>query len=133
VEVRLLLDTNRYTDIAQGVAEVVARVAAASEAWLPLFAIGELRAGFLGGTRQIQNETALRNFLSWPNIGVLLPNDMTTNFYAQVYVDLRRRGTPLPTNDIWIAALAIQHDLVLDSRDQHFQHVPGLKLVSTAP
>jgi predicted nucleic acid-binding protein len=131
VEVKLLLDTNRYTDLAQGVAEVVARVVAASEAWLPLFALGELRAGFVGGARRSQNEAALAKFLSWPHVGVLLPDEMTTSFYAQIYVDLRQQGTPIPANDIWIAALASQHDLVLDSRDQHFHYVPGLKLVTT--
>jgi predicted nucleic acid-binding protein len=131
VEVRILLDTNRYTDLARGVADVVARVVSASEAWLPLFALGELRAGFLGGAQRARNEAALEKFLRWPNTGVLLPDEITTRFYAQVYNDLRRQGTPISANDVWIAALAIQHNLMLDSRDQHFQRVPGLQLVDT--
>jgi len=130
VEVRILLDTNRYTDLARGVADVVSRVSSATEAWLPLFALGELRAGFVGGTRRKQNEAVLEKFLSRPNVGVLLPDEATANYYAKVYNDLRRQGTPIPANDIWIASLAIQHNLTLDARDRHFQNVPGLKLVN---
>ena len=133
MEVRLLLDTNRYTDLARGVPEVVTRIRAASEVWLPLFALGELRAGFVGGTRKKRNEAALARFLTRPNIGLLLPDEATASFYANVYNELRRQGTPIPTNDIWIAALAIQHGLTLDARDKHFHHVPGLKLVPAQP
>jgi tRNA(fMet)-specific endonuclease VapC len=133
VEVRILLDTNRYTDLARGVADIVARVSGAEEAWLPLFALGELRAGFVGGARRKGNEAALEKFLERPNAGVLLPDEDTAAFYSNVYNDLRRQGTPIPTNDIWIAALAIQHDLTLDARDQHFHHVPRLKLVAAQP
>jgi len=60
---------------------------------------------------------------------MLLPDLETARHYAEVNQNLRRRGTPIPTNDIWIAALALQHDLTLDTRDKHFQHVPGLKLI----
>jgi tRNA(fMet)-specific endonuclease VapC len=129
VEVRILLDTNAYTDLARGVADVVARVSGATEVWLPLFVLGELRAGFVGGTRRKRNEAALERFLNRPNVGLLLPDEATTDFYAKLYNDLRRQGTLISANDIWIAALALQHDLILDTRDQHFLHVPGLKLV----
>lgn len=133
MEVRILLDTNRYTDLARGVAEVVDRVSRATEAWLPLFALGELRAGFIGGSGRKRNEAVLEKFLNRPNVGALLPDEATADVYARVYNALRRQGTPIPANDIWIAALAIQHDLTLDARDQHFQHVPGLKLVAAQP
>ena len=128
--VRLLLDTNRYTDVARGDIEVSVRAMTAEKVWLPLFVIGELRAGFAGGQRKQRNAAALEKFLQQPNAGVLLPDLETSNFYAQVFNDLRRKGKPIPTNDMWIAALALQHDLTLDARDQHFQHVPGLKLVA---
>ena len=130
---KILLDTNRYTDLARGVPEVIARIRGATEVWLPLFALGELRAGFVGGSRKQRNEAVLGRFLKRPNTGVLSPNEATADFYAGVYNDLRRQGTPIPTNDIWIAALAIQYDLTLDARDRHFQHVPGLKLVAAGP
>jgi tRNA(fMet)-specific endonuclease VapC len=133
VEVRILLDTNRYTDLARNVADVVARVRGATEVWLPLFVLGELRAGFLGGSRRQRNEVVLEKFLGRPNTGVLLPDVETASYYARVYNDLRRQGTPIPANDVWVAALAIQNDLTLDARDQHFQHVPGLKLVGAQP
>ena len=133
MEVKILLDTNRYTDLARGVPEVVARIRTAVEVWLPLFALAELRAGFVGGTRKKRNEAALDRFLRRPNTGVLLPDEVTADVYAHVYNDVRRQGTPIPANDIWIAALAIQHDLTLDARDRHFQNVPRLKLVDVRP
>jgi tRNA(fMet)-specific endonuclease VapC len=130
--VRILLDTNRYTDLARGVTEVVERAEAASELWLPLFVLGELRAGFVGGSRSERNAEALDRFLQRSNTGVLLPDVETATYYARIYNDLRRAGRPIPTNDIWIAALALQHDLTLDARDQHFNRVPGLRLVDAA-
>lgn len=130
---RLLIDSNRYTDFARGVPDVVARFESADELWVSLIVLGELRGGFAFGSKRRKNEEALEKFLSRPEVQVLVLDEQTVEHYAFVYSSLRRKGTPIPTNDIWIAALAIHHDLTLDSRDQHFQHVPGLKLVTTQP
>jgi tRNA(fMet)-specific endonuclease VapC len=130
---RLLIDTNRYTDMDDGVPEVVRRFESADELWLPLIVLGELFAGFELGDRKDQNEKQLRDFFEQLPVGVLLPNEDTARRYGEVFRILRMRGTPIPTNDMWIAARAIQHDLILDTRDQHFRHVPGLKLVDPTP
>lgn len=129
---RLLLDTNRYTDLARGLPDVVSSCAAATELWLSLISLGELRAGFAGGTKNNQNEVVFQRFLAKPTTGILYLDETTTNFYAALHVQLRSAGTPIPANDLWIAALAIQHDLTLDTRDRHFLHVPGLKLVNAS-
>ncbi|MCI0492474.1 MAG: type II toxin-antitoxin system VapC family toxin [Planctomycetes bacterium] len=126
---RLLVDTNRYADMDAGVPEVVERFESASELWLSLIVLGELYAGFVLGGRKESNEKNLRGFLNKPSVGVLFPNEETARYYGDIFQAVRRQGTPLPTNDLWIAAQALQHDLTLDTRDQHFQHVPGLKLV----
>lgn len=123
---RLALDTNRYTDLCRGEPSVSEMVEIAEEVWLPLIVIGELRAGFAAGAREASNEAVLRRFLLKPNVGILYADDQTTHHYANVYRQLRRQGTPIPTNDMWIAALVLQHSLVLFARDVHFDALAQL-------
>ena len=130
---KLLVDSNRFTDFARGVPDVVARFESADGLWMSLIVLGELRGGFATGTKRRKNEEALEKFLKRSAVHVLALDEETVSHYAFVYSTLRRKGRPIPTNDMWIAALAIQHDLTLDTRDQHFQHVPGLKLVGSIP
>jgi tRNA(fMet)-specific endonuclease VapC len=129
VEVKLALDTNRYTDLCRGTASVVEAVERADEVWLPFIVMGELRAGFAVGTQGARNEAVLRRFLMKPGIGVLYADEQTTHHYAAVYRQLRKQGTPIPTNDMWIAALVLQHSLVLCARDAHFDALPQLPRV----
>jgi tRNA(fMet)-specific endonuclease VapC len=127
---RLLLDTNRYSDLVANVGEVTSRVERAEEVWLTVISLGELRAGFALGTRRAQNEACLTQVLTLQGVGLLVPDSDTSRFYAEIVASLRRSGTPIPTNDAWIAALAIQHNLELDSRDEHFRRVTGLRFVA---
>jgi tRNA(fMet)-specific endonuclease VapC len=129
VEVRLALDTNRYTDLCRGNSSVVEAVELADEVWLPFIVMGELRAGFAVGTQGARNEAVLRRFLMKPGVGVLYADEQTTHHYAAVYQQLRKQGTPIPTNDMWIAALVLQHSLVLCARDAHFDALPQLPRV----
>ncbi len=124
---RLALDTNRYSDFWNGDQEVARKIESAQDLYLPFVAIGELRAGFLNGTRQAANERALREFLSKPGVQVLIPDEATTAYYATLQHQLRIQGTPIPTNDIWIAALTLQHGLILYARDKHFDCLPQLQ------
>ena len=126
---RVALDTNRYTDLARGDTALAAQLGSAEAVFLPFVALAELRAGFALGTRGHDNERALRRFLGKPGVHVLYADDGTTVTYATIFRDLRRRGTPVPTNDLWIAALALQHDLVLSSRDSHFALIGQLTLL----
>jgi tRNA(fMet)-specific endonuclease VapC len=126
---RLALDTNRYTDLCRGEASVVEAVELADEVWLPFVVLGELRAGFAVGGQGPRNEAVLRRFLLKPDVGVLYADDQTTHHYASVYLQLRKQGTPIPTNDMWIAALVLQHSLVLLARDTHFDALPQLTRV----
>lgn len=123
---RLALDTNRYTDLCRGEADVVALVESADEVWLPFIVLAELRAGFAVGSKAAHNEAVLRQFLLQPEVSILYPDDQTTHHYANVYRQLRRQGTPIPTNDMWIAALVLQHSLTLCARDTHFDALPQL-------
>lgn len=123
---RLALDTNRYADMCRGVAEVVEVVEHADAVFLPFAVVAELRAGFALGTRAAENEQVLRRFLMKPGVGMLFADEQTLHHYAIAFRQLRRQGTPIPTNDLWIAALVLQHDLVLCDRDRHFDHLPQI-------
>jgi tRNA(fMet)-specific endonuclease VapC len=129
VAVRLALDTNRYTDLCRGNVSVVETVELADEVWLPFIVLGELRAGFAAGGQGPRNEAVLRRFLLKPGVGVLYADEQTTHHYATVYRQLRKQGTPVPTNDMWIAALILEHSLVLFARDAHFDVLPQLARV----
>ncbi len=117
---RLALDTNCYTDLIQGDPHVAEAVESADEVWLPFIVLAELRAGFSLGSKGAQNEAALRRFLFKPGVEILYADEQTAHHYASVYRQLRRQGTPIPTNDMWIAALVLQHSLTLCARDAHF-------------
>jgi tRNA(fMet)-specific endonuclease VapC len=126
---RLALDTNRYTDLCRGDASVVEAVERADEVWLPFIVLGELRAGFAVGSQGPRNEAVLRRFFMKPGVGVLYADEQTTHHYSAVYRQLRKQGTPIPTNDMWIAALVLQHSLVLCARDAHFDALAQLPRV----
>jgi tRNA(fMet)-specific endonuclease VapC len=120
------LDTNRYVDLCKGVVETVTVLEEAEAVVLPFVVLGELRAGFALGRRWVENERTLRRFLLKPGVGVLFADDQTTHHYAAVFGQLRKQGTPIPTNDVWLAALVLQHNLALHARDKHFDHLPQL-------
>ena len=120
------LDTNAYRDFMRGVAERVGLVRTVPAIVLPLIVLAELRAGFAAGNRESANAANLQRFLASPRVSVLAPDEQTTHHYARLHRQLRRDGRPIPTNDLWIAALAVQHDLVLCTADRHFRWIPQL-------
>ena len=122
----IALDTNAYSDFMRGVAGRVQVVRLATRLFLPLFVLGELRAGFAAGNQQTTNEGNLSRFLASPRVTVLFPDEAITTHYAQLFAELRRQGTAIPTNDLWIAALVRQHGLTLCTSDLHFQHIKPL-------
>ena len=126
---RLALDTNRYVDLCKGLAPTVDLVATADAVFLPFIVVAELRAGFALGRRGAENERVLRRLLQKDGVHLLLADDQTTFHYASVFRQLRQQGTPIPTNDIWVAALVLEHNLVLHARDEHYDHLPQLPRV----
>jgi tRNA(fMet)-specific endonuclease VapC len=126
---RIALDTNRYVDLCRGVEATVDLVSTADAVFVPFVVVAELRAGFTFGRRAAENERVLRRFLLMNGVDVLFADEQTTFHYAAVYQQLRRQGTPIPTNDMWIAALVLQHNLVLHARDRHFEAVAQIATV----
>lgn len=123
---RVAVDTNRLTDLLRGDARLAERLGACDEVWVPLMVLGEIKAGFHGGTQRHRNEALLQRFLAKATVSVLLPGRETAEHYARIFVQLRRAGTPVPDNDLWIAALALEHDLTLITRDRHFERIAQL-------
>ncbi|MCK6592902.1 MAG: type II toxin-antitoxin system VapC family toxin [Polyangiaceae bacterium] len=123
---KLALDTNAYSAAARGDTRSVALVQAAQHVYLPFVVLAELRAGFAAGTLGRRNEALLARFLSSPRVSVVYADEQTTHHYANVFAQLRRQGTPIPTNDVWIAAIVLQHDLALLTSDAHFSNLPQI-------
>ena len=94
--------------------------------FIPLIVIAELRSGFQIGAKKQLNESLLLKLLDASNSTILRPSEETTKFYAQIYAQLRKIGKPLSTNDIWIAALCLEHKLPLLTLDRGFKHIEKL-------
>ena len=123
---KLLLDTNRLSDALAELPEVLERLELAEEIHVPVVALGEIRSGFLRGRRPAANEMRLQWLLSQAGVSTLAIDAPVSHRYAEIHRALRTRGKPIPTKDLWIAALALTHGLVLYTRDTHFSAVPGL-------
>lgn len=126
---KILIDTNIYSGALRGAPAVVAILRKAERIAISSISIGELLSGFKGGTREQKNRDELAEFLDAPRVDVYPVDEDTSEFYAAILNQLRQQGRPIPTNDIWIAAVAQQHGLALYSNDVHFQQIPGLLLV----
>jgi len=120
----IALDTNAYSDFMRGNGDRVRIVRAAHSISMPIIVLGELRAGFAAGNRQSSNAANLQRFLASPRVSVLLPDEQTAHHHAQLHLQLRNQGVRIPTNDLWIASLVVQQDLVLCTSDRHFRHLP---------
>ncbi|MEW6056928.1 MAG: type II toxin-antitoxin system VapC family toxin [Bdellovibrionota bacterium] len=127
---KVVLDSNRYTDFCRGVPGVVEVIENVAEIYVPIVVIAEQRAGFACGSSREKNERLLTKFLNNEGVYVLKPDEQTTFFYADLYAYLRKKGRPIPTNDLWIAAVTLQHNLVLFDRDSDFDNLPQLARIS---
>lgn len=123
---RILLDTNSYSDLARGFSPLSGRVRRAEVVLLSSIVAGELLGGFRRGTRFRENLADLERFLAQPRVRLLPVTGPTADRFGRIYAALRRRGKPIPTNDMWIAAQAMETGAELLSSDPHFQYVEGL-------
>ena len=120
---RLCIDTSAYSHFMRGEAAVVTHLDRASWVGVPSTVLGELRTGFLLGDRPDENSAELEAFLSCDVVNEVTVDVEVARIYAEVVVDLRRAGTPLPTNDIWIAACAVRSGSTVISFDRHFSEI----------
>ena len=126
----VVLDTNGYTALHRGDARVLSALAGASTVFMSVVVVGELHAGFRGGRRRAFNVARLSKFLGGPTVRVLDATSRTAELYGEVKDALRLAGTPIPQNDVWIAAHTIEVGALLITYDRHFRGVAGLRLWS---
>ena len=120
---RYCLDTSAYSRFQRGDPRIVEILDGAEWVGVPAVTLGELRTGFLPGNRRDRNEAELREFLASPVVEPLVIDDEVSRHYAEIVGDLRRAGTPLPTNDIWIAATAARAGALVLTMDGHFAKI----------
>lgn len=130
---RVVLDTSAYSHFRAGHAALHARLEAAREIILPTVVLGELHAAFRGGSRFLDNEATLERFLAEPFVSVRAIDAEVSARYGEVFSQLKRSGTPIPTNDVWIAAVALESGAHLLSFDDDFSHVAGLSWTRFKP
>ncbi|EFK95351.1 PilT protein domain protein [sediment metagenome] len=123
---KVLIDTNIYSFAMAGDPQITGELRKIDLIGISAISIGELFSGFKGGARENENKNELYFFLDSPRVIVHFIDVETADFYATILANLKKAGTPIPTNDIWIAAVAFQHGYKLLSKDVHFKYVPGL-------
>lgn len=117
------LDTSAYSNFRRGNEELATILDRAELVGVPTVALGELRTGFLLGSKQRRNEAELDAFLDNPVVQLLSVDSETSRQYAEIVAELRRAGTPVPTNDIWIAATAARNGTTVLTCDDHFERI----------
>ena len=122
----ILLDTNAYTGFKQGHKEIVEIIQQAEQIVISPVVLGELLGGFDNGAKANQNRKELQQFLESSRIRNYSLTFDTSNFYAQIYSSLKVKGKPIPTNDMWIAAQALENGCIICSYDKHFRVIDGL-------
>jgi tRNA(fMet)-specific endonuclease VapC len=123
VALKLCLDTSAYSHLRWGSPAAVEAISSASRVLVPAVVLGELRFGFRLGRRRERNEKELREFLAQPVVRVLDVDDAASQLWAEIAADLKTRGRPLPTNDIWIAALAAREGAPVLTYDADFAQI----------
>jgi tRNA(fMet)-specific endonuclease VapC len=125
---RMLIDSCAYTRFVAGDRTVLDALSNARTVFLSVFVLGELKAGFKAGSNEALNKRVLATFLDKPSVELLPAGEDTADFYARIWSAFRKAGRPIPTNDVWIAAQAMETGSVLVTFDAHFAQVPGLRI-----
>ncbi len=122
----IALDTNAYVAFKRGDEHIVSVLQHAPVIVVCVTVLGELLGGFAAGQRESNNRSELTQFLNTPRVKVVSSTTATADLYALVYAALRRKGQPVPTNDLWIAASSLEHGAALLTLDAHFKNIDGL-------
>ena len=123
---KVLLDTNAYVAFKKGKPGAIEILQMAGSIGICSVVLGELLSGFVNGSKETLNRLELAHFFDSPRVLLLPVDDETAEFYARIFHQLKRKGRPIPTNDLWIAAAAMQHGYAVFSYDKHFQDIENL-------
>ena len=124
------LDTSAYFAFNRGDSRLKVWFSPKNDIIVPTIVIGELRAGFITGSKHKENEELLQKFIDRPNVFVQTISDKTTLIYSHIYLSLRKKGKPIGSNDMWIAAIALELDNELLTLDDDFKNISDLMLGS---
>jgi len=128
----VLLDTNAYASFKRNETAIIEIIQTAESICISPIVIGELIAGFEGGSKIKQNKIELQKFLESARITIYPVTLDTSHFFSQIYCSLKNKGKPIPTNDMWIASQALEHGCVVCTHDKHFGFIEGLISGNTA-
>ena len=127
----ILIDTNAYAAFKRGDEAIVTVLQHAPNLLICTTVLGELLAGFAAGNREQVNRSELTEFIQSPRVKVVPSTPATADLYALIYAALRRKGQPIPSNDLWIAASCLEHGAALLTFDAHFKAIDGLRAGQT--
>jgi tRNA(fMet)-specific endonuclease VapC len=125
---KVILDTNAVSTFFRGNEEVLATISGAEAVYMSVIVLGELYTGFKNGTKEKHNRLWLSQFLAKPTVQVFDVTIGTADIFSVIMHALRKKGTPIPINDIWLAAQAFETGSALVTFDSHFKHIQGLRL-----
>jgi tRNA(fMet)-specific endonuclease VapC len=125
---KILLDTNAYVHFLRGDEKAMTYLGQADSVYMSVFVLGELYAGFKAGDREKENRQVLDRFLLKPTVTVLEATIETADIFGLIIASLKKSGHPIPINDVWIAAHALETGSILVTYDDHFGAIPGLRL-----
>ena len=125
---RVLIDSNAYSRFISGNRAVAEALNAAGSVLMSVFVLGELLAGFKAGARESKNREVLAAFMNKPSVRFLPAGEDTADYFGRIWAALRAAGRPIPINDIWVAAQALETGSVLITYDAHFAEIQGLRL-----
>ncbi len=125
---KILLDTNAYSNLMNGNEEIFNVILNADIVFFPTIVVGELHAGFWGGSKFQQNKKQLAAFLTRSNIEVVNISVETAIIFGELKYKLKNKGKPIPINDVWIAAASIENGALLVTLDNHFFEIEGLRI-----
>ena len=123
---KLILDTNAYVGFKLGYPEIVDYMTQADFIFISPIVLGELMFGFKNGSQFAKNMEELNQFLSHPAVEVIKLTEITSDRYSRIALQLKQNGTPIPSNDIWIAAQTMETGAELITMDTHFENINGL-------
>jgi len=124
----VVLDTNAYIKFLTGDEKVLGAMGKADTVYMSVIVLGELYAGFKGGSKEHKNKLILEKFLQKSTVKILDITHETSEVFGQIKNTLKTRGTPLPINDIWIASNAVETGSVIVTYDNHFKKITGIRL-----
>jgi predicted nucleic acid-binding protein len=123
------IDTSAYSSMQRGNERVAELISAAQYVYVPIIVLAELKAGFAFGSKKSENMQLLSKFLADPAVSVLPITERTTDVFGDIFAELRAAGTPIGQNDLWIASLARENNLLLITSDKDFLSVQGIECV----